>query len=121
MLYSDEEFKLFSEELEGSSIGTVWSAMSPDNFGREVLSYEEKKAYFLELLQRLIQEGRIKLASRGNFLKGTVEEQIALYRDAFPKNQEEMEDGAFDGFWFLTEKCPAGIVWVHENGYLDWT
>ncbi|MDE4643036.1 DUF596 domain-containing protein, partial [Klebsiella variicola] len=25
------------------------------------------------------------------------------------------------GFWFLTEKCPGGIVWIHDNGYEDWT
>ena len=33
MLYSDDEYKLFAEELEGSSMGTVWSAMRADNFG----------------------------------------------------------------------------------------
>ncbi|CAI0776510.1 Uncharacterised protein [Serratia proteamaculans] len=32
MLYSDEEYKVFSDELEGTSIGTVWSAMRADNF-----------------------------------------------------------------------------------------
>ncbi|VDR27507.1 Uncharacterized protein conserved in bacteria [Raoultella terrigena] len=32
-----------------------------------------------------------------------------------------MEENAFDGFWFLTEKCPGGIVWIHGNSYEDWT
>ena len=32
-----------------------------------------------------------------------------------------MEEDAFDGFWFLTEKCTGSIVWIHENGYEDWT
>ncbi|CAI0914272.1 DUF596 domain-containing protein [Serratia proteamaculans] len=32
-----------------------------------------------------------------------------------------MDADAFDGFWFLTEECPAGIVWIHDSGYEDWT
>ena len=108
MLYSDDEYKLFAEELEGSSMGTVWSAMRADNFGKEELSYKEKCDYFFELMERLL-------------LEGSIDEQISLYRENFPKNQEEMEEDAFDGFWFLTEKCPGGIVWIHDNGYEDWT
>lgn len=46
MLYSDEEYKLFSDELEGTSIGTVWSAMRADNFEKAAMSYEEKKLIF---------------------------------------------------------------------------
>ncbi len=42
MLYNDEEYKLFSYELEGTSIGTVWSAMRADNFEKAVMSYEER-------------------------------------------------------------------------------
>lgn len=121
MLYSDEEYKVFSDELEGTSISTVWSAMRADNFEKNSMSYEEKKAYFLELLYRFMQDGKIKLASRGEFLEGSAADQIVRYREKFPKNQEEMDAGAFDGFWFLTEECPGGIVWVHDSGYEDWT
>ena len=89
--------------------------------GKEELSYKEKCDYFFELMERLLLEGKIKLASRGKYLEGSIDEQISLYRENFPKNQEEMEEDAFDGFWFLTEKCPGGIVWIHDNGYEDWT
>ncbi|WP_309600864.1 DUF596 domain-containing protein [Serratia sp. AKBS12] len=68
------------------------------------MSYEDKKAYFLELLHRLMLEGKIKLASRGKFLEGGIAEQIALYRERFPKNQQKMDADAFDGCWFLTEE-----------------
>ena len=121
MLYNDEEYKLFSEELEGCSIGTIWSAMRPDNFNKATMSYEEKCEYFFEILHRLMIEGRIKLATHGHFLEGSIDEQISHYQSVFPKNQKEMEDSAFDGFWFLTEKCPGGIVWIHDSGYEDWT
>ncbi|QJW54290.1 hypothetical protein HL670_01158 [Serratia plymuthica] len=45
MLYSDEEYELFSQELDGSSIGTIWSAMIPENFNGKI-SYDEKKDIF---------------------------------------------------------------------------
>lgn len=121
MLYSDEQYKLFSHELEGDSVGTMWSAMIAENFEKAAMSYDEKKEYFLELLHRLMQDGKIKLANKDKFLEGSVAEQIALYRENFPKNQEEMDAYDIDGFWFLTEKCPGGIVWIHESGYEDWT
>ncbi|EAO2752619.1 DUF596 domain-containing protein [Salmonella enterica] len=117
MLYSDDEYKLFSEELEGCSIGTVWSAMRADNFDKKILSYEEKKDYFLELLQLLIEDGKIKLASHGKFLTGSTEEQINRFREALP----QQEEGLYHDLWFTFEECPGGIVWIYENGYEDWT
>ncbi|KAB1496636.1 DUF596 domain-containing protein [Serratia proteamaculans] len=68
-----------------------------------------------------MQDGKINLASRGEFWEGSVADQITLYCENFPENQEEMDADAFDGFWFLTEECPAGIVWIHDSGYEDWT
>jgi len=108
--------------LEGMSIGALWEVSCPDaDIWNDVFPFEEKKEYFFAFLQRLLEDGKIKLASRGKFLEGSVAEQIALYRERFPKNQEEMDADAFDGFWFLTEECPGGIVWIHDSGYEDWT
>lgn len=108
--------------LEGMSIGALWEVSCPDeDIWNDGFPFEEKKEYFFAFLQRLLEDGKIKLASRGKFLEGSIAEQIALYRQKFPKYQEEMDAGAFDGFWFLTEKCPGGIVWIHESGYEDWT
>lgn len=72
-------------------------------------------------MERLVLEGKIKFASRGKYLDGSIDEQISLYREKFPRSQEEMEEDAFDGIWFLTEKCPGGIVWIHDYDYEDWT
>ncbi|MFK3703477.1 DUF596 domain-containing protein [Klebsiella sp. NPDC088457] len=108
--------------LEGMSIGAVWGASRPDEFvGEKHYPFQKQKDTFFWLLNRLMREGRVRLASNGKYLEGSIDEQISLYRENFPKNQEEMEEDAFDGFWFLTEKCPGGIVWIHDNGYEDWT
>lgn len=89
MLYSDEQYKLFREELDGASIGTVWSAMRADNFDRNTLSYEEKKNYFFDLIHHLMAEGRVRLGKHGQFLEGDIEEQVTHYKAVFPKTEEE--------------------------------
>ncbi|QNK34199.1 DUF596 domain-containing protein [Serratia sp. JUb9] len=120
MLYSDEEYRLFSSELEGASIGTVWSAMIPENFNRENLTYEEKKLLFFEIVLRLMQDNKIKLGKCGEFLNGSAEELIAQYKSAFPKTEDEWK-AKHEDVWFYEDDCPGGIVWLHENGDEDWT
>lgn len=120
MLYNQDEYQLFRDELNGGSIGTIWSAMRADNFDKIHLSFDEKKEYFFELLQKLLEEGIIKLANRSVFLDGTIEEQIARYKLAFPKTEAEWKARGED-LWFYEEDCPGGVVWVHDSGYLDWT
>ncbi|MCR1000743.1 DUF596 domain-containing protein [Serratia rubidaea] len=72
-----------------------------DNFGKKEFSYEDKCDYFLELLHRLLLEGKVKLGNHGEFLHGSVEEQILLFRKRFPNTQDEIDAGAFDGYWFF--------------------
>ena len=67
-----------------------------------------------------MQEGRIKNGKHGQLLEGTIEEQIARYKLAFPKTEGEWRARGED-LWFYEEDCPGGVVWVHESGYLDWT
>ncbi|EON9239895.1 TPA: DUF596 domain-containing protein [Escherichia coli] len=69
------------------------------------------------IFEHLLKEGRIKLAKHGKFLEGSVDEQVERFRRAFPKTEEEMEDG----IWFFDESCPGGAVWVLEDGSLEWT
>ncbi|MGQ5798765.1 DUF596 domain-containing protein [Serratia sp. IR-2025] len=121
-IISDSLYEERVYTLEGMAIDALWGVSCPDeDIWNDAFPFEEKKEYFFAFLQRLLQDRRIKLASRGKFLEGSVDEQIALYREKFPKNQEEMDADAFDGFWFLTEECPGGIVWIHDSGYEDWT
>ncbi|PHM63330.1 DUF596 domain-containing protein [Xenorhabdus ishibashii] len=117
MLFSVSQYKLFLEALEGSSPGTVWSAMSAKNFGKPDFSYKDKQDYFLEFLELLLKNGRIKLAKHGEFLAGTIDEQLTRFRVAFPETEEEL----YDGLWFVFEECPGGIVWILESGELYWT
>ncbi|ACB93610.1 DUF596 domain-containing protein [Xylella fastidiosa subsp. fastidiosa] len=86
-------------------------------------SFEERKKDFLFLIGKLLDEGRLKLAKNGEFIPGSTEELVEMFRKSFPASDEEMELGA----WFFADECPAGAVWVfkgeRENGedYYEWT
>ena len=120
MKITNEEYLEYKNALEGHSMNAIWHVTPPECYGVE-LNFNQRKTFFFPLLQMLLDDGKIKLASHGRYLQGSSTEQISFFKKRFPKKQEEMEEDAFDGLWFLTEKCPAGIVWIHENGYEDWT
>ncbi|WCF27361.1 DUF596 domain-containing protein [Xylella fastidiosa] len=86
-------------------------------------SFEERKNDFLFLIGKLLDEGKLKLAKKGEFMTGTTEEQVEMFRKSFPASDEGMLRGA----WFFADDCPAGAVWVfkgeRENGedYYEWT
>lgn len=107
-----------AQSLEGMSIMALWGVSCPnDQIWNDEFPFEEKRNYFFSFLREFMERGKIKLANHGEFLDGTIDEQINLFINAFPENEE----GLVHGLWFTFDECPGGIVWVHENGYLDWT
>lgn len=50
---------------------------------------EEK--YFFGVLERLLKEGKIKLAKNGKLLDGTINEQIERFKSVLPKTEEEID------------------------------
>ncbi|WP_145577612.1 DUF596 domain-containing protein [Yersinia mollaretii] len=120
MYIGNDEYIEYKNALEGHSIGALWYVTPPDEYCGKEFTFEQRKDFFFMLLHLLMQDGRIKLAKHGVFLDGTIEEQIARYKAAFPKTEQEWKARAED-VWFFDEDCPGGIVWVHDNGYLDWT
>ncbi|ALR05211.1 DUF596 domain-containing protein [Xylella fastidiosa] len=90
---------------------------------RDPASFEERKNDFLFLVGKLLDEGKLKLAKNGEFIPGTTEELVEMFRSSFPASDEELDTGT----WFFYDECPAGAVWVlkgeGENGedYYEWT
>ena len=87
-------------------------------------SFAQRRADFLDLLERLLREGRLYLARNGALLTGSVEEIIAAFRGAFPRSDAEVDMGGA-GTWFFTDACPGGAVWVMKGPsgeeQLEWT
>lgn len=102
---------------QGHYLDWVWTGVQswfPD------LAFERRAATFFYILDRLMREGRLRLAKHGKFLEGSIDEQIRRFRDAFPSSDEEVDMGGA-GVWFFTEACPGGAVWIFEDGTEVWT
>ena len=112
------------QEVEGSTADALWLTTK---WHYKELTYEERKQFFLSVMYRLMKEGRLKLAFQGKFLEGTIEEQVALYSERWPKNEADLAEfdfqftqdhttGKLIDFWPL-----CGFVWFYENGFVEGT
>ncbi|SMB88592.1 Uncharacterized protein conserved in bacteria [Pasteurella testudinis DSM 23072] len=65
-------------------------------------------------------KGELKLAYRGEYLVGSVNEQINLLREAWPTyyNEDEPLYDIDNAWWYVSS--PVGPVWVYENGETIW-
>lgn len=80
------------------------------------------KDKFFDFLVELIKLGELKLASSdGVFLKGTPEEQVDLFRQAWPDEYDpSIPEKDIDYLWWWVA-APAGAVWIYHDGFEEWT
>ncbi|SUC10795.1 DUF596 domain-containing protein [Pasteurella canis] len=91
-----------------------------DYFG-SVKDSDETKELFLSFIAELMHDGELKFAIQGKFLEGSIEEQIDVFRQAWPDHYDENEmEYDIDNTWWITY-APAGAVWICEDGYEEWT
>lgn len=109
-------FDAVLRDSAGYSMGNLWQALTVELSGED-LGFEDRADIFIRFLRELMQSGRLKLATNGIFLNGTVDEQLEVLRDAWPSSSVEDEDEM--DFWFLAE-APAGVVWIAEDGTETW-
>ncbi len=96
-------------------------------------TFDEQKAYFLDLLERLLNEGRIvlfppyrykredggfnatckSLYGRDDIWDVSSEEVIDYFKEVWPKEARHMHDSSLNLFWYLSD-CP-GLGWVDEE------
>lgn len=108
-------------------------------------SFSEARKVFLGVVEELLAHGRIKLSRSGVLLGGSAIEQISLFEQALPVDRREMvlgkaaassstprqiedfdkmaEDAKIseESLWFFREECPAGVVWIRDDGSEEWT
>jgi hypothetical protein len=105
----------------GLSMGAIWQhiCIACSEFSDDYLF---KKNVFFDVLARLLNENKIKLAANGTFWSGTIEEQLEILQTAWPQYPSDDEDDDLDdyGMWFLV-KAPAGVVWLTSDGRELWT
>ena len=112
---------LYDEFIEynfGFSIGGIWDFVCDEYSER---SYEERIDRFLFVLEKAMSSGILKLANKGVFLEGSIEEQVTKFKECFPDKEENINEYLFElneqgDFW-----VPGGGVWVCEDGHEIWT
>ena len=127
-MINDHDYKEVVECSELRSFRGLWNYICPDmipslKFSGEQFPFQTRKEIFFYFVQRLLKEGRVKLAKKGHMLTGTIDEQLKIFHDAFPNNEDGMYDPKhmMEDYWFYDDSCPAGAVWVHNDGTLEWT
>jgi len=127
-MINDHDYKEVVECSELRSFRGLWNYICPDmipslKFSGEQFPFQTRKEIFFYFVQRLLNEGHIKLAKNGHLLTGTIDEQLKIFHDAFPNNEDGLYDPKhlMEDYWFYDDSCPAGVVWVHHDGTLEWT
>ena len=114
---SDKEYNELVDGAGGQMLDGIFCRSVPVNVPAD-FSFDDQREIFFWALTRLLKEGLLRLANHGQFLEGSTEAQVELFRQAFPKTEAEVNDG----LWFLDDECPAGAVWVDpDDGSLYWT
>lgn len=126
----DEVCRVIADDSysEGMALDSVWYAV-PYVFNRRLLDvqidFERQAELFFKIVHILMSDGRLRLAKNGEFLQGTIEQQITLFRFRFPSSEESQAEIGGMLVWFFVEDCPAGAVWIRQlddgSECLDWT
>ncbi|WP_414502903.1 DUF596 domain-containing protein [Zymobacter sp. IVIA_5232.4 C2] len=116
---SDESsYKEFIEYNFGFNIGSIWDYVC-DDF--QCFSYEERIEEFSNILEKAMKSGILKLANSGEFLEGSIDDQVKKFKESFPDKEEDLFEFFFgldvDGnIW-----APGGGVWICSDGDEIWT
>jgi len=101
---SDVRYEELVSWSEGQELPAFWAYLRAD-----FVDFGDRREAFLWILRRLLEEQRVELVNLQTHeaLAGTIDQQIIRFKAAFPKNEEEMNNG----IWFFTEACPGGAAW----------
>jgi hypothetical protein len=102
----------------GLTMRSVWQHLGVE-MSEAQIKEESQYDLFFYIMQRLLEDGDIKLAHGGAYLEGSLASQLESLKEAWPADPGEDDiDGI--GLWFLAY-APAGIVWQNQDGTETWT
>lgn len=130
---TSQQYLLVIEKCDGSSLDAIWAMLDPiheswTGISKEIGDFPTRTQTFFWILERLLREGRIKLHKNGVFLDTPIEEQVAVFRQAFPESMEDADrlcskpgyESPYEGFgmnvWWFMDVCPSGVAWRHADG-----
>ena len=95
---------------EMQALSGIWSQLIFDT-----KFFKIRQNIFLWILECLLKEGRIKLHKKGVFIEASIEEQIEMFKKAWPAS---IKASGYEDFywWFFDDDCPAGVAWRDDKG-----
>ena len=102
---------------EGMDLNSIWDYFGNyTDFGRSMHNYvqfQDRREAFFVMIKELVEHNYIRLAEMGKpecLLTGTIDQQLNVLRNAFPKD----DDGMHEGLWCFFDSCPVGCRWYSE-------
>lgn len=107
---NDDRLQEIAENAESQALTGIWIQLKYDTS-----KFEQQRALFLHVLDRLLREGSIKLHKNGIYLMIPIDDQVDAFRRAWPKTES---DSGYEDFywWFFDPDCPAGVAWRQPDG-----
>ncbi len=127
LLEGDTKDGLFIRKIIHNNFGMTMTRIWFDIYPDLADNLNEAKERFLYVLDFLLRQGIVKLANKGVFLNGTVEEQVQSFREQWPSwdnfdndlfyvTAKPDKNGMYD-IWPL-----GGLVWIDpDDGSYLWT
>lgn len=110
-MLTEERYQFVVSHIEGMALDALWLYMEDESD-----TFAGRKSAFLWALEKMLSEGLIVVAKRGQALNILPKEVVSQFDKAFPENESDLDGGV----WFFTEACPAGIGWRTEDGGIEW-
>lgn len=108
-----EQLDYLASGSEDMDLDSIWDYFDrPHGFdpvvNHSLVSFEERREGFLWTVKQLFEHGFIELNRRGGVpFPGSIDEKLDALREAFPSDDEGMEEG----MWFFFPECPMGSNW----------
>lgn len=118
MMSNDDLYKDVIESSFGFSISSIWDDLK---YNHSSFSYKERIEKFLFILNRAMESGILRLADDGNFLEGSIDEQVEKFRESFPEKEEYICEYIFGIDIYENIWIPGGAVWITAKGKEIWT
>lgn len=127
LLEGDTKDGLFIRKIINNNFGMTMTGIWFDIYPDLADNLNEAKERFLYVLDFLLRQSIVKLANKGVFLNGTVEEQVQSFREQWPS-----WDNFDNDLFYVTAKpdkngtydiwIPGGLVWIDpDDGSYLWT
>jgi hypothetical protein len=110
-MLSIDRYKFIVSYTEGMALDAIWLYLEDDS-----PSYAERKADFVWMLRRMLEDGLVVLGKNGISNGQAADEVVRELEETLPLSEEQMDNG----FWFLSDKCPATIGWIAGDGNVYW-